>query len=509
MSSHTRPFPVPVPATRLPPVPARARRHRVAREASRRAWRDVRPGFWLAILYATALAFFRVIDVTEDGKAMFLFGTTFTALAVATAFLRPRWFPLLLVAYLPFSRAYALPVLGITGANMTNLLIALGLGATLLDRLHRPRRLRSGGTEALLGVFIAFGMLSLAQTSQAGWSPLDVAQTFRAWIAPILLFFIVRGLTRDRHDVWATLQVMAWTTVMVGVATWFEGFDRGSRGSIDAARVEGLMGQANSMGAFLAYYGVPLLAFGLTARTWKWSLPYLAGFLIVARASLYTFSRGAYLSMAAGSATVVLFANPLLLVGGGAAGVMATAFFPGLVPDSIVDRMSSIRERAVFAGENTELALDKSSSHRLVIWRGAARMIAQHPLRGVGMGIFPYVIHHYTEVPLVEGDPTDAHNAFIKVAAEMGLPALVVLLLLLLAFVKTAVTVYFRRRKVPDRPLALACLGTLAALFVSCMLGSRFSDESLIGSFWILMALLVVVGRLPGPTRRAPRVTWR
>jgi len=36
---------------------------------------------------------------------------------------------------------------------------------------------------------------------------------------------------------------------------------------------------------------------------------------------------------------------------------------------------------------------------------------------------------------------------------------------------------------------------------VSCMLGSRFSDESLISYFWILGALLAVVRRLPEPLR--------
>jgi O-antigen ligase len=469
----------------------------------------VRPGFWLALGYATALAFFRVIDVTESGPAMMLFGTSFSAVAGATAWLRPRWFPLLLVAYLPFSRAYALPVLGITGANMTNLLIALGFLAWAVDRTRRPRRLRVGGAEKLLVAYVAVASLSVIQTRLAGWSPMDVAQTYRSWLAPILFFFIVRGLARDRHDVWATLRVMAWATVLVAGITWIEGLGRSNRGTIDAARVPGLMGQANTMGAFLAYYGSPLLALAVTVRPWRRRLPYLAGFLVAARASLFTFSRGAYLSMAAGSATVLLFGNPLLLAAAGGGGLGAAAVFPGLVPDSVVDRMKSISERQVYAGQSVEQRLDKSSAHRLVIWHGAGKMIAQHPLQGVGMGLFPYVIGDYTEVPIREGDPTDAHNAFIRVAAEMGLPALALLMLLLLAYTRLALWNFFRRRAIPDRPVALASLGSLAALFVSCMLGSRFSDESLIGGFWILMALLVVVDRLPGPPRRAPRVAWR
>jgi O-antigen ligase len=272
--------------------------------------------------------------------------------------------------------------------------------------------------------------------------------------------------------------------------------------------VKGLMGQANTMGAFLAYYAAPALAIGITLRPWRRGLPYLAGFLVVARATLFTFSRGAYLSMAAGSATILLLGNPLLLVAASGGGVVAAAFFPGLVPQSVVERMRSISERQMYEGQNVEDTLDKSSAHRLVIWRGAGRMITQNPLQGVGMGLFPYVIGRYTEVPIKEGEPTDAHNAFIKVAAEMGLPALALLMALLLAYVRLGLLNSLRRRAIPDRPVALASLGSLAALFVSCMLGSRFSDESLIANFWILMALLVVVDRLPGPRRRAAGFAW-
>jgi O-antigen ligase len=136
-------------------------------------------------------------------------------------------------------------------------------------------------------------------------------------------------------------------------------------------------------------------------------------------------------------------------------------------------------------------------------------MIADQPLLGVGLGRFGYRIDPYTEYPLDRRHPRDAHNAFLLVAGEMGLPALFLLLLFLLTLAVTAAGTFFRRRISPDRPLALACLGTLTGVFVTCMLGSRFSDESLIGYFWILAALTVVVGRLPVPRNPGPRSAWR
>ena len=159
----------------------------------------------------------------------------------------------------------------------------------------------------------------------------------------------------------------------------------------------------------------------------------------------------------------------------------------------------------VYAGDGTAVSLDRSSAHRLVIWRGAARMIAAQPLQGVGLGRFQRVIGSYTEVPLRKDDPHDAHNAYILVAAETGLPSLALLLLLFAAWGILALRLRFGHRHPVDRSLGLAFLGSLVAVIVSCMLGSRFSDEALIGWFWMLAALVVVAGHFrkrPRPRRR-------
>jgi O-antigen ligase len=484
---------------RRDPAAAQARRARI----------EVRPGLLVAVAYATALALARIIDVSEDGKAMLAFGTTFTGVAILSAVLQPRWFVPLLVAYLPFSRVYPLPVAGVTGANLTNLLLVLGLLAWLARRAKPRPRIRVGPPELLVGAYVALGTLSAYTASREGTDTLALALAYRAWLAPVLLFFLVRGLVKDRHDVTAAVAVMAWTTALVAGLTWFEGIDRSSRGSIDAARVPGLMMQPNSMGAFLVYYGVPLLAYAVCARPWVRGLPLFGAFLVAARALLFTFSRSAYLALAAGSAVVLLLRRPLLLAVAGGAGLLAVLVNPELVPDSVRTRLGATQEGAVYEGESGAQSLDRSSANRLVIWRGAARMIAERPLLGVGLGRFPQTIDLYTDYPLGPGHPRDAHNAFLLVAGEMGLPALLLLVLFLVALTAAAATTYFRRRISPDRPLALACLGMVAGLVLTCMLGSRFSDDSLIGYFWILAALTLVVGRLPLPGSSGRRTAWR
>jgi O-antigen ligase len=486
-----------------PPAPAAT----AAARPRRPSRADYRFGLLLAFAYASGLALARLVDVSEDGKAMFVFGTSFTLVCAVVTLVRPRWLLPLFVAYLPYSRAYPLPVGGITGANLTNLLLALAFLAWLAGRFQPvPRkRLRVGAAELVAVAYVAVASLSAVTARLSGAETFDVLQDYRAWLAPILLFFLVRGMVRQRDEIAALVLVMAWNTALIGGLTWWEGLDRSTRGSIEAARVKGLMMQANSMGAFLVYYSVPLLAYALTLRPWRRGLPYFAGYLVAARAMLFTYSRGAYLAFAAGSVAVALLRNPLLLVAAAGGGVAAVAAFPGLVPDSVRERMDATTQEGTQEGEAA--TLDRSSTLRLVIWKGAARMIAERPLQGVGLSQFPLLIGRYTEFPLTRSDPHDAHNAFVLVAAEMGIPALLLLLLFLAVVAATAVGVYLRRRLAPDRPLALACVGMIAAICVSCMLGSRFSDESMIGYAWVIAALTVVVARLAPPPSRRRR--WR
>jgi hypothetical protein len=51
----------------------------------------------------------------------------------------------------------------------------------------------------------------------------------------------------------------------------------------------------------------------------------------------------------------------------------------------------------------------------------------------------------------------------------------------------------------------MAFVGCCGGLVVSCMLGSRFQDESLISYFWILAALLAVARLLPVRRHRRRR----
>lgn len=71
---------------------------------------------------------------------------------------------------------------------------------------------------------------------------------------------------------------------------------------------------------------------------------------------------------------------------------------------------------------------ETSNSQRLEIWRKSAESIARHPLIGVGIGNFPVVLGQ--NVFLARAG-SSAHNVYLHIAAELGLPALAIALYLL------------------------------------------------------------------------------
>lgn len=64
---------------------------------------------------------------------------------------------------------------------------------------------------------------------------------------------------------------------------------------------------------------------------------------------------------------------------------------------------------------------ETSNSRRLGIWRDSIKSIVRHPLFGVGIGNFPVVVGE----PLAKAKAgSSAHNLYLHIAAEVGLPAL-------------------------------------------------------------------------------------
>jgi O-antigen ligase len=183
---------------------------------------------------------------------------------------------------------------------------------------------------------------------------------------------------------------------------------------------------------FLAYHLVVGAALGLAARdlvsrTDSWPrlkrYAWLAVVLILASGVLVTKSRGGFLGL--GAVFVVWLARNLLQ-GRLALGVICSvAVAIALAPGGPWERADA---QSNLAGQ-----VDVSAQGRIDAWRTGLRMIESHPTLGVGAGAFVAAYEQYA--PGDAGPARTAHNSFLMVGAELGVPALLFFLTAVLAAV--------------------------------------------------------------------------
>jgi putative inorganic carbon (HCO3(-)) transporter len=151
------------------------------------------------------------------------------------------------------------------------------------------------------------------------------------------------------------------------------------------------------------------------------------------------------------------------------------------------------------------LGSERNIGARLEIWQRALYMIQDFPYTGVGLNTFPLVAS--TLYPLFSLAPervlqlTHAHNAFLQVAADLGIPGLVGYVALLLGFGAAWWTAY--RRFAPG-PLRALSVGLLCAIVAHHVYG--LTDCITLGAkpgvaIWAMLGLMAALANLPQETR--------
>lgn len=146
---------------------------------------------------------------------------------------------------------------------------------------------------------------------------------------------------------------------------------------------------------------------------------------------------------------------------------------------------------------------------RLIAWRAAQRMIQAHPLIGIGLGNFERLMVQYrdpdTRIVSV------AHNTYLESAAELGLPALVVHVLVFVAALIIAGGVRRRARARDNNELYTFALGLQAGI-VSYLVSAFFVSSWWQQSAWLPVFLVIALSRVSKragavrrPLKSAPR----
>jgi putative inorganic carbon (HCO3(-)) transporter len=105
----------------------------------------------------------------------------------------------------------------------------------------------------------------------------------------------------------------------------------------------------------------------------------------------------------------------------------------------------------------------EGAESRPVIWWRAIAMIQDHPVTGIGMGLFQPVADHWYPFMSVNPEVPHAHQLLLQVAVDLGLPGLISWLAILFGIVAMNWSVYRTAMSTNDRWLAGLGTGLLAS----------------------------------------------
>lgn len=233
---------------------------------------------------------------------------------------------------------------------------------------------------------------------------------------------------------------------------------------------------SNEIAAFYASYTFMALAFALVEQGKKLKV-FL--FLCVAMnlySLLYTFSRGAYLSLMVGVVVLCWYYRkiPLLLVGVSIIfGLLVLDF--DVFPKAVTERFNS-----TFVEDEQ---LDDSAQKRKILWGIALEKFQENPLVGVGFNNFKKM----NEFGL------DTHNYYVKLLAEGGVVCFISFLLFLGACFRRGLALLKNSQDEFSLKLAIGFLACISAIIVGNFFGDRFTHYPLISYLFIYLAIVTKV----------------
>jgi O-antigen ligase len=398
----------------------------------------------------------------------------------------------------------ALAILDAQGALGVAKLAGAVLAVSWLLAISTRRLKRASFAESHLplayALFVFLGWIALSST----WAenPSEAMFAVQRYAPNLLLIPICfDALQERRHAVWllATIAGAAVLAAFLGILT-----PPATPAEAEAGRAAGTFGDANQFAAGLVA-GLPIAAVFAMRRATPpgWRLLAGLGATIMVFAIFSTLSRGGLVALAAALPAAVIIAGrwrARVVAAGLALLGMALVYFTMFAS-------LPARERVTNVGGGTG---------RLDLWTVGGRMVEDNPLIGVGAGNFTTSSVHYLIRPgLIErGDfiisqPKVAHNTYLQVAAELGIPIAALWIGIILFSVGCAAAAARVFARSGDESLELLARGVFVSL-VGYLAAIMFISEMYSKLLWLLLAVgpaLLAVARHgraqgPGPERR-------
>jgi len=174
------------------------------------------------------------------------------------------------------------------------------------------------------------------------------------------------------------------------------------------------------------------------------------------------FSRSRMGILAAASSMLIIFALVVISRFHGRMGSFLAATFiilsiclaAWIGPGPIVSRFQTVNEEYSLGGQS-----------RLSMWHDALPLIKEHPWLGTGLGTFP-IAYTSGQTAFLSQFVNHAHNDYLELAADLGIPAALVLFGSILFILGRAIRSFLTGERDFERIVALGCVGSIVAILL-------------------------------------------
>jgi O-antigen ligase len=332
-------------------------------------------------------------------------------------------------------------------------LIALVSSGGKTKRKFRDRPKEANYLIALVFVLFVSGALSPVWPGAAISHSLDFSKVFIAWMLTFLLVTDFAGLRRIIFIQAGSVAAIAFVSILKGH---------------DHPRLEGVLGgiygNPNDL-AFAIVLSLPFcLAFLVSAKSALKKLIWALAMLVMAAALFLTASRAGFIDLViAGSVCLWHF------------GIRGRRFFLIIIALGLGTLIMLVAGRQLvgrfgaISGEdgNTKAATEAESSFeaREYLMRRAFETIEHHPILGIGVSNFK----------VISGDWHTVHMTYLQIAAEGGIPALIIYVMFFARGFSNLRRL--RRRRDLDVETTLF-IGALHSSLIGFVVGALFAPEA-------------------------------
>ena len=387
----------------------------------------------LAFLIGAAIAYAQ--SFLGDNYAYVLIGVLLVAVVVLAILWEWRIGVLMLPATLPYENALNLGPLasGIKAlAMLTFFSLALGL---LRERRQFQRFVRLWQEPLTLAVFV-FVLWCLVSVLWASYP--DAAATRTVTFLGVLGLMVSIGMleTRWLYLLWAVTTLSVIVSVPAGPSLPPYRI-QGDGSTSDPAKFSSGLQPNDYAGLLVVVFMVAYFGLGQRYRMIAYIAPvvFIGIFASQSRTGLLALVAAPVLAFFIPRLRTRLVLRTLLMYGLATAALIGIILVVPSVGEMVTQRYSTL----------AQVGSSETWSGRLATWQGAAKVIASHPILGVGAGNFPYFAIDYSDVVVRhaarkgEGSGV-AHNMLLGVGAELGLVGLILFLGILFFAFKLALS---------------------------------------------------------------------